>query len=303
MIRRMMLAKTTMETLMLTPLPILVHLAKTHTKLARERALHRTKIFLKYYFCRRQKSPVFVISKRRSGSNLLLSYLNSVPALNFNPPEPLNPDMYYGIRDTRISKRAVLNHLAYTVNDNPSKICGFKMLFFRLKKHRLSLEDIYGRFPEAKFIILYRRSLLGQFVSQKIAEMTGKWHWAAGYRPPRSLRVDPEEFKLYCDETRQFYLGMLQYPWIRTCAQVIAYEDLTRDPQKLFDTRIFPFLGIHSVAVSTQMVKQNTKPLEELVENMDEIRPWAKEFDFEAVWPAFVSASGREASSVLEDSP
>jgi len=91
-------------------------IAKDNTKKIRKRAWYRLKIFLKYFFKRTAKEPVFVIAKRRSGSNLLLSYLNSVPDLSFWPPEPLNWRMYYGVRKNRVSKKAVLRHLAYTLN-------------------------------------------------------------------------------------------------------------------------------------------------------------------------------------------
>ena len=292
MIRRILLAKNLFDTLSHVSPMVILQAAKDDTKLLRKRTWYRFRIFLKYYFHRSEKEPVFVVAKRRSGSNLCLSYLNSAPSLNFYPPEPLNPQMYYGIREENISKKTVLNHLAYTLNDNPKKICGFKMLFIRLLKHRLTLDDIRGRFPGAKFLILYRRSLLEQFVSLKIAEATDRWQWSRDFVLPETLKVDPAEFKEFCVETRQFYEKILQFPWIRTCAQVIGYEDLAADPQRVFDTKVFPFLGVPSFPVSTTMVKQNTRPLEALVENFEQVRRLAKDFDFEAFWPGVDRVAG-----------
>jgi len=281
-----MLAKSTLEVLwQISPLVVL-QMAKEETKLFRKQSWHRLRIFFKYHFRRKEKEPVFVIAKRRTGSNLLLSYLNSVPEFSFSPPEPLNSDMYYGIPKKKVSKRSVLDHLAYTLNDNPTKICGFKMLFLRLRKHDLTLEDIRTRFPTAKFLIIYRRSLLKQFVSLKIAEKTDHWLWTRDFKLPDSLKLDAGEFRDFCAQTREFYGELFQFPWLRTCARVIAYEDLAADPQGIFDDRIFPFLKLRSFPISTTMVKQNSKPLEELVENLEELKSLAGTFDFEASWPA-----------------
>ena len=272
----------------------MAQIAKDDTKLFRKQSWHRLCIFLKYHFRQKEKEPVFVVANRRTGSNLLLSYLNSVPELSFAPPEPLNSDMHYGIPRETISKKAILNHLAWTLNDNPTKICGFKMLFFRLEKHALTLDDIRARFPTAKFLIVYRRSLLEQFVSLKIAEKTNCWLWTRDFRLPDSLRLDPGEFRDFCARTREFYGQLFQFPWLRTCARVIAYEDLAADPQGAFDAKIFPLLKLRSFPVSTAMVKQNSKPLEKLVENLEELKPFDKKFDFEASWP-LMSQSGPAA--------
>lgn len=285
MIRRLMLAKNALQVLACFSPLVMLHMAKDETKLFRKRAWHRARIFLKYHLTRKEKEPVFVIGKRRTGSSLLLSYLNSVPGLSFLFPEPLNSQMYYGLPKKNISKRSVLNHLTYTLNDHPTKACGFKLLFARLKERALTLDDIRTRFPAAKFLILYRRSLLAQFVSFKIAEKTDHWIWTRDFRLPDSLRLDAEEFKNFCALTREYYDQLFQFPWLRTCARAIAYEDLAADPQGTFDAKIFPFLRLRSFPVSTVMVKQNSKSPEELVENYEELRPLAEKFDFEASWP------------------
>lgn len=285
MIRRLMLVKSALEVLAVTSPLVMLCWMKDETKLFRKKTWHRLRIFLKYHFRREEKEPVFVIAKRRTGTNLLLSYLNSVPELSFLHPEPLNQDMHYGIPNRKLSKRSLLDHLARTLNDNPTKICGYKMLFFRLKKHELTLDDIRTRFSNAKFLILYRRSLLEQFVSFKITEKTNHWLWTPDFKLPDSLKVDAGEFREFCKSTRQFYDQLFQYPWLRTCARVIAYEDLAVDPQGVFDRKIFHFLRIRSFPISTGMVKQNSKPIEELVENFKELRSLDERFDFEASWP------------------
>ena len=285
MIRRLMLVKSTLEVLAASSPLVVFQIAKDESKLFRKKTWHRLRIFFKYYFARKEKEPVFVIAKRRSGSNLFLSYLNSVPELNFCPPEPLNSEMYYGIPRKNISKKAILNHLAFTLNDSPTKICGFKMLFFRLKKYALTLDDIRTRFPNAKFLILYRRSQLEQFVSLKVAERTDRWLWTRDFKLPDSLRLEVGEFRDFCAQNREYYHQLFQFPWLRTCARVIAYEDLTADPQRVFDEKVFPFLRLRSFPVSTSMVKQVSKPIEKFLENFKVLKSLDEPFDFEAFWP------------------
>src|SRR5207244_4288556 len=104
------------------------------------------------------------IATRRSGSNLLLGCLNSIPGVSF-ASEILNTSMFYGIRGRWITKKTVLRHIAYSINDCKHRICGAKLLKIQLDAHGLHLEDLKKHFPNARFIILYRRSLLEQFVS------------------------------------------------------------------------------------------------------------------------------------------
>ncbi len=278
------------------PPVFLFQIIKDETKLARKRVWYRLKIFLKFYFKRTAKEPVFVVAKRRSGSNLFLSYLNSVPEVTFWPPEPLNWHMHYGIRKNWVSKKSVFRHLAYTLNSARTKICGFKVLFFRLKHHGLALDDFKSHFPNAKFIILYRKSLLDQFVSLKVAEQTKQWEWTRDFRLPESIRVDVGEFRDFCRETKEFYEKVRRSPWIRDCALVLQYEELTSDPQKVFESKVFPFLGLPPRPVSTSMIKQNTKSMEAIIENFHEVRPWITEFKFD------LSLRGISRSAVGEES-
>ncbi len=51
---------------------------KNKFKLLRKRSFHRLKIFFEYKLARVQKEPIFIITTRRTGSNLLVDYLNSM---------------------------------------------------------------------------------------------------------------------------------------------------------------------------------------------------------------------------------
>jgi LPS sulfotransferase NodH len=123
---------------------------------------------------RRVAAPVFIVAAPRSGSGLLLSYLNSIPGVGLCP-EILHPRMYYGVRSGFISKRSVFRHIVHSVHYGTEPVRGAKFLSTQLERHRLEIPDLRGLFPAPRFIVLYRESLLEQHVSLKTAERTGVW--------------------------------------------------------------------------------------------------------------------------------
>ena len=213
-----------------------------------------------------------MIATRRTGSNLLLGYLNSIPNTSF-AQEILNKHMSYGVRDRWVSKAAVLRHIAYSINHCEHRICGAKLLRFQLEAHRITLQDLKTFFPRARFIILYRRSILGQFVSLKTAELTGQWLWTEDYKLPSSIHIETRAFEEYCGIIKAFYGNVFEHDWIRHCSVTLSYEDLAADPQKVFDETLFPFLNLPSSKVSCRLRKQNTKEPREIIANYHEIEP------------------------------
>ena len=249
----------------------LYHWLKNATKLPRKRSWHRMKISLRYRLQRSPKEPVFILSTRRTGSNLLLDLLNSMPEASF-AGEILNHRMAYGLRKNHVSKSAVLRHVRHSINACPKKICGAKLIKTHLENHRLSPEDLLEIYPHARFIILYRRSLIEQFVSLKIAQRTDIWQWRKDFIPPKNISISIAELAGYCLDIKTFYGKLLE-----ECppqSLLLEYERLAENPQEVFEDRVFSFLGVPSSTVKTSHVKQNTRPLHEIIRNYDEIAPW-----------------------------
>ncbi|HTL70968.1 MAG TPA: sulfotransferase [Candidatus Eisenbacteria bacterium] len=239
---------------------------KNKTKLFRRRALHRGRIFLNYHARRRRKRPFFVLAARRTGSNLLLSYLNSVPGVSF-APEILHPGMWYGVRDRFISKRAVLRHVAFSIHDCPHEVCGAKFVETQLAAHGLKPSDLRRIFPEAGFLVLYRRSVLDQLLSLRIAELTGDWLWRREFRVPEAVSIEPAELAAFHAATSAFYRSLLDDEAVRERSVLLTYEELAADPQRTFDEKLFPFLGVPRCAVTSGLRRQNTKSPAELLAN------------------------------------
>ena len=276
----------------------LYRLLKNKTKLVRKRALHRLRIFLKYSWDRVHKEPVFIITVRRTGSNLLLEYLNSIPGVSF-APEVLNKSMFYGLRARHVSKAAALRHIRHSINDCAHRICGGKLVKVHLDAHRITLEDLKKSFPQARFIILYRESLLEQFVSLKIAETTNRWQSTDTLTLHAPIHVDKGELEEYCKKMKAFYEEILEKTWLENCSLVLGYEELAANVQKTFDEKIFPFLGLPVSRVNCRLKKQNTRRLSETIDNYNEIsllrtRSW--------LWQSYADKSLKKEERLLVSS-
>ena len=246
---------------------------KNRTKLIRKRSMHRFKLFLKYHLNREEKEPVFIIATRRTGSNLLLGYLNSIPEASF-APEILNKSMRYGLRSGFISKKAVLRHIAYSINACEEKVCGTKIIKLHLENHKINLEDLRRHFPKARFIILYRRSILHQFVSVQIAEATNTWSWTNQFQLPSSMVINVPELLEYCKMIKGFYRDIFSHGWLKERSIVMSYEELAESPQEIFERTVFPFLGLPVSPVASEAKKQNTKKTHQIVQNYKDVIPW-----------------------------
>lgn len=246
---------------------------RERSKLFRKRFWHRTRISLKYCFRRSKKEPTFILSTYRSGSNLLLSYLNSVSSVSF-ASEILNGDMHYGLRRKFITKRAVLRHIRHSLNDCRTTVCGAKLHGHHLAMHGLTVTDLQKAFPGSKFIILYRESVFNQYVSLQIAETTNHWLWGKDFRLPEAIIVDVAKMQRFCQDVKNFYYGLSENAALRPVSVWLSYEELASDPVKVFNERLFPFLGVPQSPIHSEMKKQNTKDPTQIVKNFGEIQ-WA----------------------------
>jgi len=230
-------------------------LIKNKTKLVRKRTAHRTAVFLQYYLNNKERKPIFILAARRTGSNLLLECLNSIPEVSF-ASEILNKKMYYGIRSQFISKAAVLRHIKYSISACKKITCGAKLIKAQLDDHRITLKDLENLFP---------------IVSLKIAETTHVWQCTKPMSLPCMVTVNVQELLNYCIEIKLFYQRILSNAWLRERAVILSYEELSQAPQALFERVLFPFLTLPVSPVKNTLKKQNPKSLRELIRNYDEI--------------------------------
>ena len=182
--------------------------------------------------------------------------------------EFLNPEFYYGFRPKHGSQAALFRHVKRSLTALPGEITGCKILIGQLDLHDITLEDLHQVLPDAKFLVLYRRNILKQFVSLKIARAT-KQYLVSNPSAVRTTNVtiDMNELEDFFRLNNAEYQSVLEYPWMQEKGRLLAYEDLASAPQEAFDKQVFPFLNVPRLEIVTSLVKQGKRPMEEVIEN------------------------------------
>jgi len=215
--------------------------------------------------------PVFVVASYRSGSNLLLSYLNQQPNVVVLS-EVLSSRLDIGPSRDQISPAKALGHIRFCLQGERTAIRGCKLMLQQLRTCNLTLDDLNREFPTAKYIVLYRESLAEQYTSHIAAEATGEYLVRRGQLPQQAqVKVDPQELRTYCDQTRRQYCDALNSGWLADRAVLLSYEELVADPKHWMRDHICPLLSVPFARLETKLVKQNRRLLREQVVNYSEV--------------------------------
>ena len=242
-----------------------------------ERFIRRTTLLIRYLVKRKDIKPVFVIAAPRTGSYLLLDYLSSHPEID-SLGEVINPDIVRGIRTAFISKKEVLFHIKTSLNTSKQKNGAVKLISDQMQAHKLSVDDIKNNFPNARFIILYRQSLLRQYISNEISKKSGIWKLDKEKIKQRwdknsiTFEIDPTELEQFCKSIRQFYLDILEKDWIKKDALLLSYEELIGSSRDELAKKLFSFLNLPAVEIKTDLKKMNERTVKEIVTNYDQIK-------------------------------
>ena len=242
-----------------------------------ERFIRRSYLVVNYSINKKDINPVFIIASARSGSYLLLSYLESHPEI-YSLGEIINPDIVRGIRDRNISKREVLFHIKASLNSSKKRIGIAKLLSYQMKSHNLDIDEIRNEFPNAQFIVLYRKSLIEQYISYELSKASGIWKidkkksskkWKEN---DNKINVTPTELESFCSEIKEFYNNIFNKKWVQDEALLLSYEELVQIPKDFLSKKLFSFLGLPEVEIETEMKKMNEKNIEDIVENYTSIK-------------------------------
>lgn len=240
------------------------------------RKIYWLQLFFKALLFRSENlKPVIVLSCPRTGSTLLSSYLGSLEKIEIQG-EILNPNIYpffEFLAKTPFSRQIALLKLKLSAAKNSSKIQSYKLTFGHLNRLKLSLEDLQKTFPSARFIAIYRHSLLDSYISLIRAKKRQEWFTTksnSNFNENKFL-VKKNEFLEFCHKTKTNY---------KTCNLVdltdriliLEYQELCDAPQAIFKEKICPFLGVKYKPVQTSLKKQITCSAMDLIANSDEIR-------------------------------
>lgn len=229
----------------------------------------------------RQVPDRFVIlAVPRSGSNLLCTLLNSHPDVVCHH-EVFNPEgIFYALDFREMSPglgsrndrdREPLEFLARLWrHDWGVSHVGFKMTRGQDEQVLAAvLEE-----PGVRKILLRRSNVLRTYVSELIAQQTGRWEvYRVTELPvdrPR-LRVEAEAFFAHA-QLNEVYYTQLEDVLTRSGQAWLAtdYENLFSSSEQ---RRLLRFLGVahDCAALEPQSVRQNPEPLRHLIDNYDEL--------------------------------
>jgi LPS sulfotransferase NodH len=213
---------------------------------------------------------VFVVTCPRSGSNLLIDYLQQLPGVQ-SLSEVLNWGMNIGPPKCLHFKRAI-RHIRLSMQTLKTPLRGCKIFLRELANYRITIDDLERAFPAANYIVLYRENLADQYVSQKAAELTKQWVLVPGMERKRAtIAVDPTHFQQHCAQMRSGYETVLAHPAVRERGVVVTYNELTRDPSWCLREVICPLLNVPDAPPRSLLCKQNLEPLSERVTNYAEV--------------------------------
>jgi LPS sulfotransferase NodH len=219
-----------------------------------------------------------VLTRSRTGSNLLLSFLNSHPNVF------CEGEIFSKLKGTDPIKR--LNN---TFGKQPRHVRakGFKIFYY----HPLDADAVefwaeLERRTEFRIIHLTRDNILRTLLSRKIAGIQGAW---TGTRFDQGETAD-KQVSFHADELEE---GFRQtQAWQDSAAARFAghpmlqltYEGLTENPLDSYRA-LSTFLGLPASELRTSLNKQNPESFRRLIRNYDELKqrftgsPWDKYFD------------------------
>jgi len=219
-----------------------------------------------------------ILSRSRTGSNLLLSYLNVHPNIIANHEIFQRP-----------SKKSYQRILEGQFRKYPKsvKAVGFKIFY----NHPLGEEnhDLWAELMDMKnlyIIHLKRRNILRTLLSLKLALESDKW---IKYSPDqqrvymkKAVSFEAKDLERGFKQTRQWeqqgYAMFKDHPLL-----TIWYQELENKPNETFN-KVAAFLGLEPCEIRTYLQKQNPEKSSDLIMNFEELKnnflgtPWESYF-------------------------
>lgn len=235
----------------------------------------RNKIMNFYYsiFGDRKYQKFVIIANARTGSNLLINYLDSHKKIEAKGE-------LFGVLHNK-SCMEIWN--AFFLNKNKKvKFAGFKIFY----AHPLDTKDkdvwkFISKDKRIKVIHLVRQNKLRTHVSRSIARKTNQWARKTKNKIPlekKQIKIDYnnlysniKELTNYENKTRKDYQD---HQFLE-----ISYEDLVFDKNSTM-CKVFDFLDVERNEFTTKYKQQNKEKLSDLILNYDEIEKKLKNSEF-----------------------
>ncbi|MFT4313352.1 MAG: Stf0 family sulfotransferase [Candidatus Woesearchaeota archaeon] len=206
-----------------------------------------------------------ILARSRTGSTLLLSYLNCHPRIYIGGEEfaVLGSKNWKKVWDTFFCR--------YPFS---ARWVGFKIFYYHPRDK--ACEDLWNYLQKDKsihIIHLVRKNRLRSIVSKEVGLKQGVWTSIDAKKQKQKIAkkvfLDPHKCVEYLEQSekweKQARSQFADHPLIE-----ITYEDLVLNKQKTLNS-VFTFLGLSPKPVRTELKKQNPEKLRDLVENYDDL--------------------------------
>lgn len=217
------------------------------------------------FFGNKKYNKFIVITRSRTGSNLLMSFLNSHPQIIAKGElfRRLEGKTCKKVWDKTFSKKP--KHIKYV---------GFKIFYY----HPLDSEDkevweYIKKDKNIKLIHLTRSNILKTIISRQIADKTNVW----GNKNRENIQLVDKQVEINTEQCfNEFELtqeseNKTRNEFKRDFFLEINYEDLINDSQNKMN-EIFNYLNLEETKVKSSYKKQNKEDLKDLVINYNELK-------------------------------
>lgn len=216
-------------------------------------------------FGHREYVPFIVLTRSRTGSNLLLSFLNSHPNIFCEGEIFATLDGKDPIRRLRRAFGRQPRHI---------RAKGFKVFYY----HPLDADaaDFWRELEnrkEIRVIHLNRENILRTLLSRKIAGIKGSWtgtRFDAAEQDTKTIAFTADELGSGFQQTRDWEQAATarfgSHPVLR-----LSYEELVRAPQEC-QASVCAFLDVTPGKARTNLSQQNPESLRQLIRNYDELK-------------------------------
>ena len=229
-------------------------------------------------------TPFIVLTRSRSGSNLLKNYLNSVSEVEcfgevFRHSGRLGSDRPgiiphdYGLKLYKKDPVAFIKKYFLNVQPPYVRAAGFKLLYYHSRSSgRDNLWDFLKANPRIRIIHLTRMNLVKVIVSRELAMKTGVWIDHAGESSvDQKVTIAPEYFRNEIECTKRWEAEVRDYFSDHQFHELV-FEDLVRRPEDSLNA-LRDFLGLESILKPVSGTRQQArKPVSDILENFEELQ-------------------------------
>jgi LPS sulfotransferase NodH len=230
-------------------------------------ALSRAQFVVASALGHRDYRAFVVLGHARTGSNMLVSMLNSHPNVVARGEVFANADP--------ATLTSTVGHFYSQRMPRRVSALGCKVFYYHPLRDRTgSLWPALAALPSLHVIHLTRRNVLRTVVSRALAEQQDEWVRTHREQSPAhrvtQITMNPETARTAIERITSFEAEAPDHLAGRSVIDVV-YEDVVSQPSDAF-RRITDFLGVPPAKPIAATVRQNPQPLRELISNYDELQ-------------------------------